>query len=404
MKHYIHLIAPLLLWVIVLALYLMTITKDIPKRVDSIKTYQLQKKPHYFKDAWYNIKDSFSTYWQTDDCYKLTNFTDNADCTLKRNTLSTDITNYLECQKYPSQMCSCVQKITSTIKHPNGSIGKDLGGRKDATAFAIESCRWLMHNAHTAVFSDKIWAQKTALLLLIVTLITGNAFDWIIVNYMLRNGVDSTSKSVIKMISIFFWGMLSLAITVTAENNTYMLFLLILIPPVFVLVMYEMYNVSYHFPEKPFIHPYVFTTVLGALTLLAHAEMGVLDYDIIVYEIFKCNVAAFIYMQVVWKYMIKTPDNDFSYSRFVEQGTLRSVLLVFVIYAVGVMAPYAKNNTDVIIWYTPFLWVIFNFTSVTWICSFSYNEFFGDNVKTPMGDSGRMGSYHKGQCMCLLLT
>lgn len=383
MKHYIHFIAPLALWVIGLALYIVTISKDIPKRVDSVKTYQLQKKPHAFTDAWFNIKDSFSTYWPSDDCYAITNFTGNTDCITKRTTLSSDITTQLECQKYPSQMCNCILFITNGIKNPNSTTGKNLGGRKDATIFGVESCRWLMHNAHTAVFTGKTWAQKTALLLLILTLITGNAFDWVVVNYMLRNSLslDNTSRTAIKSVILLFWGMLSLAITVTADNNTYLLFLLILIPPIIILVLYELYSSSYNFQERPFIHPYVFATVMGALSLLAHAEMGVLDFDIIVYEIIKCNIAAYIYLQVVWKYMIKYPSTDVGYSRFVEDGTLRSVLLVFILYFVGLVAPYAKTNEDVYIWYTPFLWAVLAFASITWICSFQYNEFFGDNTR-----------------------
>lgn len=48
--------------------------------------------------------------------------------------------------------------------------------------------------------------------------------------------------------------------------------------------------------------------------------------------------------QVVWKYMIRVGHNDFSYSKFVEEGTLRSVILAFLIYVVGLMAPYTATT------------------------------------------------------------
>lgn len=379
MKQYIHIIGPLFLWVIAFILFVVTITDDIPKRIDSVKTYQLQKKPHSFQDAWYNVKDSFDLNWQDDTCYTLTNFTTNADCLSKRSTLSTNILTFMECTKYSSQMCNCISNVVQGIKSPTSSTGKDLGGKKDATIYAIESCRWLMHNAHTAVSTGKIWAQKTAVLLLIFTLVTGNAFDWVVMNWLLQNYKESMSKAVCKMVVILFWSMVGLIITVVSDNNTYLLFILVLIPPIIILALYESYIRSAFVENKPFIHPYYFTCILGALTLLAHSEAGILDFDEIVFEIIKCNVAGYIYLQVVWKYMLETTtsssNNTKQYdSRFVEDATLRGVILVGILYVVGLMAPYAKYTFENLIWYTPFVWVLIGFVSITWICAYDLDE------------------------------
>jgi hypothetical protein len=381
MKQYVHLLAPLVLWVIGLALYIVTISNDIPKRVDTVKTYRIHKKPHSFDDAMYGIRDSFLANWINDDCYKITNFTSDATCKTKRTALKTKILDSMECTAFPSEACNCVTEITKGIVDSTGNYGKNLGGWKEATMYGIESCRWLMHNAHTAVFTGKIWAQKTGILLMILTLVTGNAFDWVMMNYWLKGDeMDNTSRSIIKAFVLFLWGMVSLIISVVIDSSTYMVFTLILLPPIIILVLYELYKGSYPMPDRPFIHPYVFCCVLGALTFLAHAEMGILDFDILTYEIFKCNVASYIYLQAVWKYMIKNPQTDVSDSNYVEEGTLRSVILVFLLYVVGIMAPYPLDCETVVMWYLPLLWVVFGFASVVWVRSFYYNEFFGVNA------------------------
>jgi len=379
MKQYIHIIGPLFLWAIALFLFIATITDDIPKRVDSIKTYQLQKKPRSFPDAWYNIKDAFSSYWQDDTCYKPTNFTSDTTCYNQRNTLATTILSEMECTKYPSQMCNCVSNVVKGIKDPTTSTGKNLEGKKDSTLYALESCRWLMHNAHTAVSTGKIWAQKTAIVLLITTLVTGNAFDWVIMNYLLKDQQAEMSKAAIKMFVIFLWSVVGLVISVVSDNNSYMLFSLVLIPPIIILALYESYITSAFFIQhKPFIHPYYFTCILGALTLLSHAEAGILDFDVIMFEIIKCNIAGYIYLQVIWKYMLesatKSPHLQQYDSKFVEDATLRAVIAVAILYMVGLMAPYAKYSTDSLIWYTPITWIFLTFTSITWICAYHFND------------------------------
>lgn len=379
MKSYIHLLAPLALWAIGLALYIVTIQTDMPKRVDSIKTYRMQKKPHTFADAWYNIKDSFVTNWPDDTCYTLTEFSGNAACKAKRTQLKTDILAFTECSKYSSESCNCINRVVNAITS-NTTVGKNLGGWKDSITYAIESCRWLMHNPHTAIFSGKVWVQKTSLLLFILTLATGNAFDWVVVNYMVAS-LDTTSASIIKAFFILVFSLVPMIVSVTLDMSTWLVYIIILVPPLLILFLYEMYKGSYPFPERPFVHPFVFACTLSALTMLAHAEQGILDYDIFVFEAIKSNVAAYIYLQVVWKYMSKNLHEDFSYSKFVQEGTLRAVILVFFIYVIGLSAPYPMTNLmPNFMWYTPLLWVTLNFAAVVWVRSFDYNEYFGEKV------------------------
>lgn len=117
MKHYMHFIAPLALWAIALALYIVTVTHDLPHKVDAVKVYQLQKKPHVFEDAWFNIRDAFTTYWPSDTCYTLTDLSGSASCATQRSALATSILSNLECTKYNSQVLLLVSycAITDTI-------------------------------------------------------------------------------------------------------------------------------------------------------------------------------------------------------------------------------------------------------------------------------------------------
>lgn len=395
MKHYFHLLAPLIMWIIGVILYAGTINNEIPKKIDAVHTYQIVKKPISFADAWYSIRDSFSRHWPDDTCYTPTYFAPASDCNTKRNTLATEVIASMDCDKYVSQSCSCIKEILKGVRSStNSSIGKNLAGRKDSTLYALESCRWLMHNTHVLVSSNKVWAQRTAIVLLILTLITGNAADWVVVNPFTAPFKDNMSKAMVKIITIFFWGMLALAITVTVENNTFALFLLILLPPVVLLALYEIYLPMYHFDHRPFLHPYFFTTILGALTLLGLVEAGVSDFDVIVFEILKCNVAAFVYLQLVWKYMLNKShinEVDFAQSNYVEDGTLRSAILITGLYLVGLWAPYPTTTTNNLMWFAPFMWVLISAASVVWVSSFEYNSWFGGNVKKNQPKSDKEG-------------
>jgi hypothetical protein len=68
------------------------------------------------------------------------------------------------------------------------------------------------------------------------------------------------------------------------------------------------------------------------------------------------------------------PQNKQYDSQYVEDATLRSVILVGILYIVGLMAPYAKFTYESLIWYTPFVWVVLGFASITWICSYGFNR------------------------------
>lgn len=382
MKQYIHLLAPITLWAIGLALYIVTLNNTLPKRVDSIKTYRLQKRPHSYEDALYNMKEAFVRNWPTDACFGPINVTADPTCLATRTDLSTSILAAMECTTYTSQACKCIEKITVGLTSSTGSIAKDLRGKKDDTVYAIDSCKLLMHNAHTAVFSGKVWAQKTAMLFLILSIVLGNAVDWILVNqYIESSQWDGFTASIIKIVNMMVWAFVPMIVSVSLDFNTLQIYLYTIVPPLIILFLYESYKGSYYFPEYPFIHPYTFACVLGILTFLANAEAGILDNDILIVEIVKCNIAAYIYLQAVWKYMIKHTEKDYSKSKFVEDGTLRAILLVFTLYVVGTMPPYPTACTFVMMWYTPFLWVVLAFASVLWVCSFDYERNFGDKVK-----------------------
>ena len=394
-KNIVHFLAPLSLWVICLAIYILTITNDIPHKVDSIKTFQLQKKPKSFQDAWSSVQDSFSTYWPSDTCYAKTALTGDATCQGQRTNLVSQITTLLNCDKYDSQMCSCVAQITNgilpktTIANGTTTVtGKALGGYNGVIQYSIESCRWLMHNANTAVYSNKVWAQRTAIVLLISTLVTANAFDWVFLNAFLRYSQDIMTRAVIKSVVNFLWGMIVFAICVPSEPNSYAFFMLILFPPVVAMGLYESLHTSLNFPVRPFIHPYFFTTILGALTLLAMVESGVSDFDVIVFEILKCNIVCYLYLQIVWKYMIRDT-YSFAKSPYVETGTLRAVIMTGVLYFAGLMAPYATTTTGGynLMWYTPMLWVILAYTSVLWISWLNFDDMYGKEFRE--SDAGR---------------
>jgi hypothetical protein len=263
-------------------------------------------------------------------------------------------------------------------------IGRNIAGQRESTKFAVESCRWIMHNANVAMYDDKVWGQRSAILLLITTLITANAFGWVYYGYFMDmigiNEETATRGAFSKIIMNILWALLTFVIVVPSEPNSYVVLLVILFPPLLLLGLYEFFLTDYVWLNKPFVHPYFFTTVLASLTFLAHIEMGVQDYDIIMFELIKCNVIGYVYMQIIWKHMITKSESDASASPFTEEGTLRTVLLVVVMQVFSLMAPYPMQNEYVLLWYLPCMWTILCIGSVVWISSYNFNEYFGSNV------------------------
>lgn len=395
MKQYLHIIGPLALWGIALALYIITMNNDIPKRVDSIRTYELQKRPSTFADAWSNIKDTFLQSWADDACFTSTNFTTlTTACATARSTILTTVQTQMECTKYGSQACKCVNQVLKGV-YSNTTM-KNLANMKDVLQYTIKSCRWLMHNAHVAVSTREVWIHKTGLLLLLTTLVAGNAFDLIFADPYVKSWTRM-SRFLFKVVSSLFWGLLAFIVMIPLDNNAFWLILTIMIPPILILFIYEFY-LAESITNTPFVHPYFFAAILSAVVLLAHVEMGVLDDDVLSFELTKGALVSFIYMQVTFRYLEThgITAEEVTKSKFVEDGALRSVLLATSLYMVGLMAPYTKTGDDNFMWFTPLVFVLFSFGSVTWIASYKYNELFASHNSQKSKAVSEMSSYITG--------
>jgi hypothetical protein len=393
MKQYLHIIGPLALWGIALALFIITMNNDIPKRVDSIKTYDLQKRPKTFVDAWSNIKDIFIQNWGDDACFTGTNATAlSTPCVTARSAILTGIQTQLDCTKYTSQACKCVSQVLKGV-WGNSSALKNVANMRGVMQYSVESCRWLMHNAHIAVSTKDVWIYKTGLLLLLTTLVTGNAFDLIFADPYVQ-GWSRMSRFMFKVGSSLLWGFLAFIIMLPLDTNAYWLILVIMIPPIIILFIYEFYLAT-TIEKTPFLHPYFFAAILSGITILAHVEMGVLDYSVLIFEITKGTLTSFIYLQVVWRYL-DTQSHEVDRSKFVEDGALRSVLLVTSLYTVGLMAPYTKTCDENFMWFTPLIWVLFAFGSVTWIANYRYDELFARRNALKRSDRYTMKGHVEG--------
>lgn len=393
MRQYLHIIGPLALWGIALALFIITMNNDIPNRVDSIRTYDLQKRPRTYIDSWNNIKDIFIQNWGDDTCFTGTNATAlSTPCVTARSAILTGVQTQLDCTKYTSQACKCVNQVLKGV-WGNSTALKNLANMKSVMQYSVESCRWLMHNAHIAISTKDVWIHKTGILLLLTTLITGNAFDLVYADPYVKEW-SRMSRFMFKTASSLVWGLLAFIIMIPIDNNAYWLILLIMIPPILILFIYEFYLAS-TIEKTPFVHPYFFSAILSGVTLLAHVEMGVLDYSVLMFEITKGTLVSFIYLQVAWRYLEK---NGFEVdkSKFVEDGALRSVLLVGGLYVVGLMAPYTKTCNDNFMWFTPLIWVLFAFGSVTWIASYKYDELFASKNLDKRLDRKEMSGHING--------
>lgn len=374
MKIYVQLSVITVIWVLCLTLFIVNRNNTISQRVDEIRTYNLKKVPPSFSDVWYSIQQGFSQYWPDDTCYTLsTTLNASATCLAQRQNLVSRIVTSLQCDKYASQACKCVAQVNLGLVNPaSGNNGKNLAGKRDSTLYAIESCRWLMHNANVAVSSGDVMGTRTALLLIIATIILCNVLGGLfLMTLKVAEKATGWSIGTYSFLAYFIGAGLSFGVTVGLHPTAYILPAVIVFTPFAALLVYEFLMYSKQMEHKPYIHPYTFGVVLGALSFMALVENGVTDYDIILFEILKCQAVVFIYIQVIWKYMSVKGTNDTT-SAFEENGTLRAVLLACTVYLLGLLSPYTLNPVLNVMWYAPAVWVLFVFGSVTWICTFNY--------------------------------
>jgi len=362
-----------ILWALSLTLFIIARNTDITKRLDEVRAYQLQKVPHSFPDALYSIQQSFSMYWVDDTCYSLsTTLNQSSTCLAKRSDLVSHIVAALQCDKYASQVCKCVAKINLGILNPaTGNNGKDLSGKRESTLYAIESCRWLMHNANIAVSTGDVVITRTALLFIIATVISCNVGGTLLMTLFM--GYEGKTRGLSTFSGFVYLLTVGICFGVVCGlySTTWIIVIILLAVPSFALFFYEFLSHMKPMTHQPYIHPYCFTVVLGALSLLSLVENGITDYDAIIFEILKSNAIGFMYVQIIWKYM-SVKNNESQSSSYEEAGTLRSVLLAIAVYLLGLVAPYTLFPLTNIMWYAPLTWVLFAFGSVAWICTFKF--------------------------------
>lgn len=376
MKNYSHILGPLIFFIVAVVIHSITQGEDMAKKTNAVHLYQMESIPHSWSDAFSNIKSSFATYWPNDDCYKITQLNESATCLAQRTSLRTTVLSHLACDKYQSQMCNCVQEVLNGVKAPESEVAKVLTDKKDTVLYAVESCRWVMHNANTAVYYVNIWAQRTAIFLFFTFMVLGNAIYNVWLLPMTFEWESEVSKGLWRGAFCLVWAVLGLTINIASEINSYAVALILLFPSLVIMVMFESLRPYWKFASYPFLHPFFFGAILNALVFLSHVETGVNDFDILVFELMKSNIATFIYMQLVWRYMVNwgMKNNDQLGSDLIEECSLRSTLLLGALYIVGLMAPYPQSTTANFMWYSPLAWLLLGVCSVIWIASQQYAE------------------------------
>jgi hypothetical protein len=128
-KPWIHVIGGLGIWIFALAVMVMEQNNTVTLKLDQVKTYQFQKVPSDW-DGTYNLLVNYIVAnWQPADddgavrgCMSIVNLTaSDAACFTKRKNMVLQARQMLQCDKYRSPFCYCVNQITKGLANDIGT-------------------------------------------------------------------------------------------------------------------------------------------------------------------------------------------------------------------------------------------------------------------------------------------
>lgn len=408
MKQWVYLTAALAMWVTALSIFAITNSQYMSQRVDRVHTYQRTKFLSNYQSTKGNIQNLFVTnqaafgtpYWDDQTgpgCVGLNNFTTaaNPTCYSKRTQLVTTIKQQMGCDVNKAPVCNCLTVLLRAVAQDNSTnssqgaftgIGKNLTGYGGYMAFALDECKWLFRNVHTAVESNMQIVRRTAILFYLTTLTTFNLLDHIWVPWLAaRLGCKTEwSQSGVRTLVILLTLAAGLGGHLGVEGQAFSIPCFISLAPLAILFWYEWYLPK--LPHKPWLHPYYFTASYGCIVVLALVENGVVDYDIIAAELFKVQLAGFLYLVVVWFYMfpvesggsLKPGFRDIFESKPLQDSILIGTTAAVALSVISATAPYTVSPAINYLWVLPGVFTLYAFGGITWAHSLKLSEFYGD--------------------------
>jgi len=151
----------------------------------------------------------------------------------------------------------------------------------------------------------------------------------------------------------------------------------IILPPVLFILWYEFLLPPLRM--DPFIHPYTFAVTMCVFVITSLVENGVLDFNILYTEVWKCHLVSCLYFGVCWFHLFLDNDQKESkhgYTRRSAQDTIYLSLIIGVLVVSNTaMAPYTVPKVINMLWWLPSLFVFLSFINVIWM---SQNDRFSD--------------------------
>lgn len=378
MKHWVHLGIALSMWVATLAL-LGVVNKDWRSgRLDSISAYQLKKQPPKYSDSRGTVLKLFDDIgWETEPCMAKTMFngTGDRDCYVKRTDIVTKTRAEMGCTNNRSPSCNCLTLVlraladdNSTNILPGGFNGFGLnvqGARRNLTA-ALEECRWLHRNPFVADKPSGLTVRRVGLLFYLTTLTTFNLVDQSFM-YLITPGFSEAGVAYSRGVLGLVAALLGLLVNLMVDTATATILVYVSIFPLFQLFWME-YVLQGALRNRPWLHPFYFTAILGVVTIIALVENSVFDFDNLQSELFNVSAIGFAYTVVVWfSGASKTVPSIHARAR--PSHDALSVLVYYAVFRVllTTLAPYTTAPALNYLWLAPLVFALFGFGSSTWL-------------------------------------
>lgn len=316
MKEWAHLVTALALAVLSLSIFIVTQSNEKVKPLDVSRFYtmKLQKGDTTRALNYLNEHD----LWTNEPCQALTNLSVDQNCMQIRTTIQQKVLEHMKCSQYGSQTCSYLRLAfkalawNSTTERVNQSDpksafkvygsnlkGKTPGGEtyKAIMQNILKVAPHIFHGAFKAEESDKTLILRSALYNLIMMAILGNLIMHIADSYHNLSNIMRFAIRSITFIMVF----LIVIVFCAVNSGNVMVLLLILFTALVTLVYFEMYLDPTI--VRPWIHPFVFSTIYMSTCVLGLVENGILNYNVIVIHMLTSMCASQMFMSMVWWYV-----------------------------------------------------------------------------------------------------
>lgn len=312
MKEWGHIFVATALAVLSLSIFILTHTNDNVKPLDFARFYSLRWiKPDTGHTLSY-IRDP--KLWLSDRCQRMTNLSDDAECLAQRTGMRDNILRHMRCDQYGSQVCSflkvAVRSLAWTSKtakvdasnplSPYRVYGLNMNSKSpsgqsftEILQTVVQDAPRVFHGAYKAEQSDNTLVLRSALFNLIAMAILGNLIVHIIDSYQIQPYARFWARTI-----TFILVVLTALVFIFVHPGNVMVLTVILVTSFVTLVYFELYlNETI---VRPWIHPFVFSIIYQASSVLALTENGVLDYNVVVVQLLFAVCASQLFMAIVW--------------------------------------------------------------------------------------------------------